>query len=50
MSGDLRSNGDSDSKFIFELLGLSFSHLYNETHSSILCKNFMILFKNNFPF
>lgn len=48
MSGDLRSDGDSDAKYLFELSKLSFSHLYNETHSSIRCRNFMILIKNDF--
>lgn len=48
MSGDLKSDGDSDAKYPFEFFELSFSHLYNETHSSIQCRNFMILIKNDF--
>lgn len=42
--------GDSDAKHLCELSEPSFSPLYNETHSSILCINFMILIKNDFPF
>lgn len=50
MARDLKSDGDSDAKYLCELSGHSFSHLYNETHSSILGRNFMILIKNDFPF
>ena len=39
---------DSDAKHLCELSEPSFSPLYNETHSSILCINFMILIKNDF--